>query len=191
MIEELEVERERESDLVVAIDGKSGAGKGTLGKALAEHLGVEHYSAGDFFRQIAEEKGLTVQQLSEKAEKETDLEVDRRTLKKGLSESCVIDSRIACRVLGEHADLKIRLKADLEERARRIASRDNREFEKALKTVEKRDSDNRRRYRDYYGVDTTDLSIYDVVIDNTELSIEETNSLAEKAVEAYLGDRKV
>jgi len=183
-------EREKDSELVVTIDGPSGAGKGTLAEHIAEKLGIKYYSAGDFFRSLAKEKGLTVEELSEQADKETDLEVDRRTLEKGLNESCVIESRIASRVLGDFSDLKIYMTADLEERAKRIGDDlDNREneeggesLEEVKERVNKRDEDNQERYRDYYGIDTKEKDIYDLIVGNTELSIEEQNTYVEKVL---------
>jgi cytidylate kinase len=184
-MEGLDFEGERESDILITIDGKSGAGKGTVAGFLADKLDIEYYSAGDFFRQIADEKGLTVEELSEKADREVDVEVDRRTFEQGLSESCVIESRIASHVLKDYSDLKIRLKADLEERAKRVAEREALEAGEARESIRKRDEDNRKRYQHYYGIDMEDLSIYDIVVDNSELNIEETNKLIEKALEMW------
>ena len=184
-MDNLDFEGERESDILITIDGRSGAGKGTLAEHISEVMDIQRFSAGDFFRNIAEEKGLTVGELSEKADKETDLEVDRRTFQKGLDENCVIEARISCHVMGDHSDLRIRLKADLDERSRRVAERENISEEEARSRIIKRDRDNKERYRDYYGIDMDDLTIYDLIIDNTELSIEETNKLIEKALEVH------
>lgn len=181
----LDFEGERSSDLVITIDGKSGAGKGTLAEHIADYLGVEHYSAGGFFRDIASERGLTVGELSKQADKETDLEVDKRTFQKGLSEDCVIESRISCHVMRGYSDLRIRLTADLDERASRVAEREELSQEEARERIVKRDEDNKERYRDYYGLDMESLEIYDLIVDNTELSIEETNELVEKALKMW------
>ena len=194
LIQEFQGEHEKESDTVISICGPSGAGKGTLGKFIAEQLNIKCYSAGDFFRNLAEEKGLTVEELSEQADKETDLEVDRRTLEKGLNEDCVIESRISAWVLGSYADLSIYVTADLEERARRVLedleNRGNEDagksFEEAKETIRKRDEDNDKRYTEYYGIDMNDTSIFDIVIDNTEMSIEEQEELVEKALNKAL-----
>jgi len=185
-MEELNFEGTRKSEVLVTIDGRSGAGKGTLVEHISEYLGVDYCSAGDFFRSIAEEKGLTVEELSEQAGKETDLEVDRRTFRKGLSTSCVIESRISCHVLKNYSDFKIRLTADLAERSRRVSEREDLPVSEACERIIKRDQDNKKRYKDYYGIDMNNLQIYDLVIDNTELSIEETNKLIEQALEVYL-----
>lgn len=182
------LEGERESDILITIDGRSGAGKGTVATHISNMLGIQKYSAGDFFRNIANERGLSVEELSEKADKETDLDVDKRTFHKGLNENCVIESRISCHVMGNHPDLKIRLTADLDERSRRVAERENISKEDARDRIVKRDRDNKQRYRAYYGIDMDNMNIYDLIIDNTDLTVEETNELVEKALEVHLNE---
>ena len=191
-IPEFREKRSKNSSTVVTIDGPSGAGKGTLASFVARKIGVPNYSAGDFFRELAEDKGLTVEELSERAGKEIDVKVDKRTLQKGLNEDCIIESRISSWVLGSYSDFRIYVTAELSERARRVASdheegaRKNEEavtdVEKVKEKIKKRDEDNRQRYRDYYSIDVEDLEMYDLVIDNTEMSIEEQNNLVEKAL---------
>lgn len=188
-IEEFQGDHEKKSDIVVTIDGTSGAGKGTLAKHIAEKLGVEHYSAGDFFRSIADDRGMTAEELSEKADREVDVEVDRRTLEKGLEESCVIDGRLPSWVLGDYSDLRIYVTADLDERAERVAEREDREFKEAKDNTEKRDEDNDRRYEDYYSIDTSDLDHYDVIMDNSDLDIEEQNELIDKVLRDTFPER--
>jgi len=193
-IQEFDRNREKNSDTVIAICGPSGAGKGTLGKFVANYLDINYYSAGDFFRNLAKEKGLTVEQLSEQADKETDLEVDRRTLEKGLNEDCVIESRIAAWALGDYADIKIYITADLEERSKRVMedleNRENEEgaknMEKIKETIRKRDKDNEQRYKKYYGINMNNTSIFDIVIDNTDMGIKEQEKLVKKALERAL-----
>jgi predicted cytidylate kinase len=164
---------QKSSKRVITIDGLSGAGKGTLSKQIGEIMDLPVYSAGDFFRSIADERGLTLHELEQQADKETDMEVDRRTLMKGMEESCVIESRIASRVLGDYSDLRIRLKASLEERARRIKGRENeKSLEKVKERVEDRDKENWRRYQEYYGLED-DLEIYHFMVDNTDMSLDQ------------------
>lgn len=193
-VEEFQGNHRKESNLIVCICGPSGAGKGTLGSFVADELDVPLYSAGDFFRQIAEEKDLTVEELSEQADKETDLEVDRRTLEKGLNEDCVIESRIAAWILGSYSDLSIYVTADLEERAKRVkedlknrsAEEDASSLQEVKERIDSRDKNNRKRYQDYYGIDMNDNTIFDLVIDNTEMNVEEQNELVKKALNRRL-----
>lgn len=172
---DLREETDKDSDIVVTIDGPSGSGKGTLAEFIAEKLELEHYSASDVFHRIADDRDISHVELSQKAEKEVDFEVDNRTLKLGMKENCVIDGRITSHVLGENSDLSIYLTAKPEDRARRISGRDGKKVEKALKDIRKRDRENSKRYQNYYGIDTDDFEIYDLIIDNTEKNIDEQN----------------
>jgi cytidylate kinase len=188
-IEEFQGDHEKSSEIVVTIDGTSGAGKGTLAKHISEKLDIPHYSAGDFFRSLAADKGMSVEELSEKASKVTDVEVDRRTLEKGLNESCVIDGRLPSRVLGDYSDLRIFLTADLGKRAERVARREDIEVDDAEERTEQRDKDNKNRYSDYYRIDTSNLENYDLVVDNSDLSIEEQNELMDKVLKDRFPER--
>lgn len=188
-IQEFQGDHEKESDVVITVDGKSGAGKGTIADHIASRLKLAHFSASDVFYQIAEDRGISHVELARQADKEVDLEVDRRTLERGIQHNCVIDSRIASWVLGDYSDLRIFVKADLEERAKRIAAREDINLDKALEETEERDKENTRRYEDYYGIDTEDLEMYDLIIDNTEMSIQKQNELLDKTLKENFPDR--
>ena len=192
-IQEFRGEREKNSNLMICVCGPSGAGKGTLGKQISEMLDISLYSAGDFFRKIADDKGLTVEELSEQADKQTDLEVDRRTLEKGLNEDCVIESRISAWVMGSYADFTVYVTAELEERAKRVKkdlkdreAEETGRLEEVKNRIKKRDQDNRDRYKDYYSIDMKDSSRFDMVIDNTDMALEEQKQLVKKALENEL-----
>lgn len=188
-VEEFQGDHEKNSNIVITIDGESGAGKGTIAEYIASKLNIYHFSASDVFYNIADDRGISHVELAQLADKEVDLEVDRRTLERGLENDCVIDSRIASWVLGEYSNLRIYVKADLEERAKRIAAREDISYEKALEDTEKRDEENSRRYDDYYDINTEDLSIYDVIIDNTEMSISEQEEQLDKIMEKKFEER--
>jgi len=188
-VQEFQGDHEKDSDIVITIDGDSGAGKGTIADYIASRLGLYHFSASDVFHSIAEDRGISHVELAQKADKKVDLEVDRRTLERGLENNCVIDSRIASWVLGEYSDLRIYVTADLEERAKRIAAREDISYEKALEDTEKRDEENSRRYKEYYGINTGEMDIYDVIIDNTDMSISEQEKQLDKILEKKFEER--
>lgn len=189
-IEEFQGEHSKDAEIIVTVDGPSGSGKGTLAEFIADKLGIKHFSAGDVFRSIAEDRGISHVELSEKAGKDVDLEVDERTLEKGLKKSCIIEGRLPSWVMGDYSDLKIFLTADKEERARRVSEREEIDEEEALEEeIKERDREDKQRYQKYYGINTENKEIYDLVIDNTELSIEEQNKNVEKVLKQSFPER--
>lgn len=188
-VERIDDSRKKKADVIVTVDGPSGSGKGTLAQHIAGRLDADHFSAGDIFRSIAAERGMSHVELAEKAGKEVDLEVDRRTLERALKQDCVVDGRLPSWVLGDYSDLRIYLTADLEERAKRIAGREDKDLETVKKETEKRDQDNQERYEKYYSIDTENLEIYDLVIDNTDMSIEEQEELVDKVLKQEFPER--
>ena len=59
-------------------------------------------------------------------------------------------------------------------------------LEEAKETIRKRDEDNDRRYKEYYGIDMNDTSIFDILIDNTDMKIEEQEELVKKTLDKRL-----
>lgn len=181
-VETFEEEREKEAEIIVTVDGPSGSGKGTLAQHIADRLDLKHFSAGDIFRSIAEERDVSHVELAKEAGEEVDREVDRKTLERALEESCVVDGRLPSWVLGTYSDLRIYLTADLEERAKRIAGRENKDFEQVKEDTRERDRNNRKRYDRYYSIDTDQLDIYNLIIDNSDMSIQEQEELVDKVL---------
>lgn len=188
-VEEFQDGRDKKSEIVVTVDGPCAAGKGTLAEHIADELGIKHFSASDVWYSIAEERGLEDVDLSKEAEKEVDLQVDRKTLERGLEKSCVIDGRITSWVLGDFADFRIRLEAEEEERAKRLAKREGLDKEEAEKIVRERDTEDSRRYKKYYGIDTSSREVYDLVIDNTDLGIEKQNQRVNEILKQRFPER--
>ena len=68
----------------------------------------------------------------------------------------------------DHLDaLRVWIDCDGRERARRVAGRDGHALEEALAANLEREASERARYLGYYGIDLTDLTIYDLVLDST------------------------
>ena len=172
--------------MIITISGRAGSGKSTIAKLVAKKLGLKHFSSGDFMRQMAKEKGISLLELSKLAEKDKtiDKELDERQIKFGKEEdNFVIDGRLSAFFI-PNADFKIFLDADKKTRAERIlkdarAEEQGKSLKDIEKKIEERERSEAKRYREYYGYDCYDKSKYDFVIDTTNLSIEK---VAEKVL---------
>lgn len=123
------------------------------------------------FRTLAEERGIEFWEFCKLAEQSDvyDFEVDRRQVEMALAvENCVLGSRLAIWMLKE-ADLKVYLTATTEERANRVLKREGGTFTERYEQTSQRDKNDSARYERLYGINNSDTSIADMVIDTTEL----------------------
>lgn len=166
--------------MIVTISGRPGSGKSAVAKRVAEALDVRHVSAGDFMREMAAERGLSILELSRSAEgtDAIDREIDARTARlAGEGASFVIDAR-----LGWHfvpVSFKVFLDVSLAEATRRVfdAARgsevENVDLAATRAAIEERTESERIRYLDYYDLDYTDHSHYDLVIDTSQMTVDD------------------
>ncbi|MEM2933935.1 MAG: AAA family ATPase [Methanocellales archaeon] len=154
--------------MLIALSGPPGSGKSTVGMEISKRLKFAFISAGDLFRKMASEKGLSLAEFSKLAESDHEIDklVDSKQLELALShENAVIEGRLAAYKIP--ADLKILLLASIETRAARIAKREQKPFMQVLKETKERERSEQKRYKQIYGIDLNDLSAYDLII-NTE-----------------------
>lgn len=179
--------------MIITISGTPGSGKSTLARNLAKNLGLKHYSSGQFMRELAEERGMTVLGLSRIAEQDDSIDhaIDERT--KRLAEQqddFVIDGRLAWHFIPK--SIKIFVKADLGKVAERVFKdmrkdeKENTSLEKTLENLRKRRESEAKRYKKLYGLDYLDEKNYDFVIDNSSISIEECLEKAMGFVKQYI-----
>jgi CMP/dCMP kinase len=164
--------------MIITLNGHSGTGKSTIAKMLAQELGIKHYSSGDFQRQLAKERGLTIAEWGEKQRNDPQFDrmVDDRMVETARnSGDMIIDGWIAAHFLPE--SLKIFFKGDLAIRAKRITTVREAEsysdIETAMKMIKEKESVNRKRWIEFYGFDFMDENNYDLVIDTTGFNLEE------------------
>jgi cytidylate kinase len=174
--------------LTIAVSGKHGAGKSTVAQAIAKKFKLDYVCAGMIFRQLAKERGVSLSELSLIAEQDSsiDREIDDRTSKEAAKGNVVIDAYIAGWVARDLADLKIYLRAPLEVRVRRMAQRDGRSFDEVLEETRSREESQKRRFQNFYGIDVTDLQLFDLVINSKTWTEKATISICIEAVKAYI-----
>jgi len=169
----------------ITISGLPGSGTTTVAKLLSEELSVELISAGEMFRQIAKEKKLQLEHFNKLAETDDDFDrqIDERQGEEAMKrENVIVEGRLSGFFVPD-ADLKIWLKAPVEIRARRIASREGIAYEEALSAMKKRECSENNRYEQYYGINLNDLFIYDLVIDSSRWSERDIVKMIMVAVE--------
>lgn len=185
--------------MIITITGYPGSGKSTLGKGIAKALGMKHYSAGMFWRQIGKERGMSLMQVQEAAKKDRgiDDEVDRRSTELGKKEdNFVIDGRVAWHFIPK--SLKIFVKIDLKKAAERVyrdskqgkeerkGEEGNLSIEETVKNMQQRMKMNQKRYKSLYNVDYLDEKNYDIVVDTSDSDIPETREKVLKQLKQYL-----
>jgi cytidylate kinase len=172
--------------LRIAISGKSGCGNTTVSKLLSEKLNVKMINFT--FRSLAEETGLSLSEIIEKAKTDDsfDIKVDTRQVEMAREDSCVLGSRLAIWMLKE-ADIKVYLYANDETRAKRIQNREGGALEDIASFTKMRDEQDSLRYKKLYNIDNNDYSFVDLEIDTSLYNPEE---IVEKII-AFLLEKKL
>ena len=168
--------------MIITISGKAGSGKSTVAKLVAERLKLKHYSIGDLMRKLAKEKGMPLNEISRLAEKDKsiDMELDKKTIGLREKDNFVIDGRLTAYFL-PYADLKIFLDCEDRIRAERILKdkrndETSRSLKELAKKIRQREQSERKRYNKLYSIDYHDRKLYNMVIDTTQLGINEVVS---------------
>ena len=174
--------------MLITVSGPGGSGKSTLAADLADRLGYDHVSGGDIFRSIADERGLTPLQLNRRAEEDDaiDRDLDRRLRTTARDrDDLVLESRLSGWMAGEYADLRVWLDAPPGVRAKRIAEREGKPVDQAREETRARAESEAGRYRDYYGVDIENRSIYDLVVNTARWDPDGVLGIVLGAAERY------
>lgn len=157
--------------MLVTLSGLPGSGTSTVARMVAAALGVEHLDGGTVFRAVAAERGLSLAAFAALAEVDDTIDrtLDDRLTERARGGRVLLESRLAgwLATRAELPALRVWIRCDEEERARRVAGRDGHDPETALVHNRDREQSERVRYLGYYGIDLTDLSIYDLVLDST------------------------
>ncbi len=176
-----------DTNLFITVSGPPGCGATTLCTQLAAAMDCPYVSGGDIFRDLADERGMSITQLSAEAQEsdEIDRALDQRL--QAIAEKWaatdkpfVLESRLAGWLAGERADLRIYLDAPGEVRKERISDREETAAEMSVREVNETG-----RYRSYYDLDMEDRTFYDVHINTARWSKRGTFELVRTAIDQY------
>lgn len=166
---------------VIRVSGYPGAGKTTLSKKLAEELGYKHYYTGGIFRDMAKEKGMSIEEFYNfmaahpDREKELDLKQEEIMQKEN---NVVMEGRVAPFLKCAFPTINVLLLVDHVEGAKRELNRGEKtgiSVQEMQKLTEERVKSEAERYKALYGIEHhLDQSHFDIVVDTTNIEPKET-----------------
>lgn len=174
----------------ITISGPPGSGKTTACKTLSEMLGLEAIVFGKIFRQMAAERGMSLVEFGELAEKDPSIDehIDSSILDIARAkEDIILESRLSAYMLSRNSipAFKIYLSASPSVRMGRVGLREGESLEEATRVTNDREASEAKRYMMYYGIDITDLSVYDLVVDTDDLGPDQVIETIMNAIEGY------
>lgn len=159
---------------IITISGRPGSGKSTTSNEVAKMLGYQRFSGGGLMRDIAEKRGVTLEELNRFAETDQtiDEELDEALRKLGNSNNIVIDSRLGYHWIPD--SFKVYLYLDLEVAAARIFKNMTEVRIKSgeaadsvievMENLQRRIASEKKRYQELYHINPYDHTHYDLVI---------------------------
>jgi cytidylate kinase len=183
---------------IIVLGGLPGSGKSTTVGVIAERLGYDTFSTGDFTREMAIERGLTLEAFNEECARSGDIDhtIDAELKKiEGSKDKMVVDSHLAFHFIP--SSFKVFLDISFEQSGKRIfndstsairkRSGDTMEtLEEAYERTQKRIENHKERYRRLYGLDPYDASQFDLIVDATRDTPEDIATMVIDAYNAWL-----
>ncbi|MBI5393457.1 nucleoside monophosphate kinase [Candidatus Woesearchaeota archaeon] len=165
--------------MIITIAGTPGAGKSSVAKLVAKKLKLKHYSTGDYMRQIAIKRNISLMELTKIAEKDKsiDKELDKWQIKSGKTkDNFVIDSRLGFYFIPN--SIKVLLVANIDQCIERIFQQkrtdENAPTKEAIrKKIIAREKSEKKRYKALYGLKIYDIDDFDIIIDTSDLTIKQ------------------
>ena len=184
--------------MIITITGKPCSGKSAAIAKLMEKQEFEKFSAGDIFRRIATERGLNVLEINQAGDVcDIDKMVDDEITaigKRDLEKDIIFDSRTAWHFIPE--SFKVFLDIEPKEAARRLIN-SGRTTEKvdvseeeAIADLESRWNIENDRYLMLYNFDNRNPKNYNIVVNTTNLSVDDVANKIYEAYIAFINERK-
>jgi CMP/dCMP kinase len=171
--------------MIITFAGAIGSGKSTIAEMLSKKLNMPRYYMGNIMREIAKQRQMPFSELMElnKTDPSVDHDVDDYQMRLGKTQdNFIIEGRTSWYFIPN--SLKIFLDVDEKESARRIyngqesKTRHNEtsmitSLAEMTESIKRRKQSEVERYEKYYGIDVYDYKNYDLVLDTTNLTIDD------------------
>ena len=177
--------------MIISITGKPCSGKSAAIEVLMNKHNFTKFSAGDIFRRIGAEQGMNVLEVNQSKDvKSIDKLVDDEIIaigKRDIDKDIIFDSRTAWFFIPE--SFKVFLDIDPQEAAKRLLSSGrttenvNVSLEEAVDDLAKRWEVENNRYLELYGFDNSNPNNYNLVVDTTNMTI---NEVADEIYKNYI-----
>lgn len=159
----------------IAVTGWSGTGKSTIAKLLAEKLGWEYLSIGNFVRQWHKENNIPIDSpdlVPEQLDRRIDNEYKQKMID---GENMVLEGHLIGWLAKDiETTFNVLCICDYDELIRRISQRDSIDSKKAEEDLSKRSHILYEKFKKLYGVENVfDESYFDMIIDTTKLKPEQ------------------
>jgi CMP/dCMP kinase len=189
----------------IVISGWPAVGKTTIAYKLAEEFEIPMYNGGDILKMLAQDKGDSVKRddwwdttegkkfmEERKSDPQFDKKVDDKLREIVKKESAIITSYTLPWLVQEEEEstvmiVKFWLRGSPENRAKRMANRDDISFAEAKKIIKLRDEENKNIYFNLYGFKFgEDLTVFDYVLNTDRLSLDSLVEISKLIVRRHI-----
>jgi len=185
----------------IVISGWPAVGKTTIAGKLAEEFGLVMYNGGDILKLLAAQKGYSTKRedwwdtmnakkfmKERKSDPSFDKKVDKKLVDIVRRGGAVITSYTLPWLVKQDSVIKIWLRGSPENRAKRMANRDDIGFSEAKRIIALRDEENKKIYFKLYGFRFgEDLTVFDYVLNTDRLPLASLIEISKLIVRQHIG----
>ena len=172
----------------ITISGPPGSGKTTACRMLSQKMGMRSIVFGEFFRELAKERGMTLAEFGVLAENDPSIDekIDGMILDAARKDpNVILESRLSAHMLTKNniPAFRVYIGASPEVRIKRVGIREGESLEEVQKHTIERQSSEAKRYKMYYDIDIEDKSVYDLILDTDDMDPEQVVNSILKGIE--------